>query len=380
MKDKLFSTIDSLNEEYITFWQDVCNIESPTDCKEGIDKVSSYFANKALAKGWQVETIPFERAGDLVIITANASSNEAPISFSGHLDTVHPIGMFGYPPVKIEGDKIYGPGVTDCKGGVVAGFMAMDALIKCGYTKRPLQLLLQVDEEHSMSKKQTIKTIGEKAKNAVAFFNLEGGDYGEICLQRKGISTFTFRITGIEAHSSKCATEGASAIREAAYKILELEKFKDADGITCSCGVIKGGTVSNTVPGYCEFRANFRYWSMDEYAVVENFCTELAKKVFVQGCVTEVERTGHRVAMFDSPLNRELLRKMNDIFVKNGLPALTPVKKMGASDAADITSYGIPCVECVGVVGGKIHSIGEYAEIKSLTHSAKLLAIATSEL
>ena len=380
MKDKLFSTIDSLNEEYITFWQDVCNIESPTDCKEGIDKVSSYFANKALAKGWQVETIPFERAGDLVIITANASSNEAPISFSGHLDTVHPIGMFGYPPVKIEGDKIYGPGVTDCKGGVVAGFMAMDALIKCGYTKRPLQLLLQVDEEHSMSKKQTIKTIGEKAKNAVAFFNLEGGDYGEICLQRKGISTFTFRITGIEAHSSKCATEGASAIREAAYKILELEKFKDADGITCSCGVIKGGTVSNTVPGYCAFRANFRYWSMDEYAVVENFCTELAKKVYVQGCTTEVERTGHRVAMFDSPLNRELLRKMNDIFVKNGLPALTPVKKMGASDAADITSYGIPCVECVGVVGGKIHSIGEYAEIKSLTHSAKLLALATSEL
>ena len=31
------------------------------------------------------------------------------------------------PAVKIEGDKIYGPGVTDCKGGVVAAVLAMDA-------------------------------------------------------------------------------------------------------------------------------------------------------------------------------------------------------------------------------------------------------------
>ena len=59
---------------------------------------------------------------------------------------------------------------------------------------------------------------------------------------------------------------------------------------------------------------------------------------------------------------------------------LEPSKGKGASDAADITSYGIPCIECMGVIGGKIHSPDEYAEIKSLTHSAKLLAIATSEL
>ncbi len=380
MKDKLFKVIDSLEQDYIKVWEDVCNIESPTRYKEGVDKVSAYFVKMAKDRGFKVDIKPINLAGDVAVITANPDSKERTISFSGHLDTVHPVGSFGYPPVKIEGDKIYGPGVTDCKGGIVAAFLAIDALIKCGYTKRPLQLLLQTDEEHSMSQKGCIKHICETAKDAVAFFNVEPAEYGEACLGRKGITTFTFEIEGIEAHSSRCATQGASAIREASYKILELEKFKDEGGITCSVGTISGGTVSNTVPGHCEFRANFRYWTTDEYKKIEKFCEDLANKVYVKGCKTTATRTGFRISMDDTDRNRELFNKINEAYRKNGMNELTAVKRLGASDAADVTAYGIPCVESFGVVGGRIHSPDEYAELKSLTYSAKLLAVASIEL
>lgn len=50
------------------------------------------------------------------------------------MDTVHPVGLFGTPPVKQEGDKIYGPGVVDCKGGIVAAFFAMRTLNDCRFT------------------------------------------------------------------------------------------------------------------------------------------------------------------------------------------------------------------------------------------------------
>ena len=381
MKEIVFKTIESLEQEYIKVWEDVCNIESPTSYKEGVDRVGSYFAKMAKDRGYKVEVQPFEFAGDVVVITANQDSKERPISFSGHLDTVHPVGSFGSPAVKIEGDKIYGPGVTDCKGGVVAAFLAIDALMRCGYNKRPLQLLLQTDEEHNMSNKGCIKHICEKAKDAIAFFNLEANlTYGNACLWRKGIATFTFNVEGIEAHSSQCATQGASAIREAAYKILELEKFKDADGITCNVGTISGGTVPNTVPGNCTFKANFRFSTSEELDRIFEFCNNLANKVYVEGCKTTAERTGFRIAMEDSDKNRNLLNKMNEIYVKNGMQELTAVKKLGGSDAADVTAYGIPCVESLGVIGGRIHSPDEFAEIKSLVYAAKLLAVASSEL
>ncbi len=32
---KIFETVDNLTPAYIDIWQDVCNIESPTDYKEG---------------------------------------------------------------------------------------------------------------------------------------------------------------------------------------------------------------------------------------------------------------------------------------------------------------------------------------------------------
>ena len=42
----LLKQIESLNNEYISFLEDVCNIESPTNFKEGVDKLRTLLANK----------------------------------------------------------------------------------------------------------------------------------------------------------------------------------------------------------------------------------------------------------------------------------------------------------------------------------------------
>ena len=45
MKDfnKLFASIEQLNSEFVNRWVEVCNIESPTEFKEGVDSVGEYF-------------------------------------------------------------------------------------------------------------------------------------------------------------------------------------------------------------------------------------------------------------------------------------------------------------------------------------------------
>ena len=158
---ELFDCIDGLNEKYIKVWEDVCNIESPTHDKESVDRVGRYFADASKALGFEVEILPMEKSGDVVIITMNPESTKKAVVASAHLDTVHEKGTFGTPAVKISDGKITGPGVTDCKGGAVAALMAMEALKITGFTDRPVKLMLQTDEEvgSSLSGKKTINTI-----------------------------------------------------------------------------------------------------------------------------------------------------------------------------------------------------------------------------
>ncbi len=378
----IFDCIDSLNEKYVGVWEDVCNIESPTRDKAGVDACGEYFAELAREKGWKVEYFRQPVAGDIVDITLNPDAGIEPIIFSAHLDTVHPVGSFGSPAVKIEENKIYGPGVMDCKGGAVAAFLAMDALDRCSFRSRPVKLILQTDEEVSsmISQKATIGYMCDRALESVAFLNLEGGTEGEACLIRKGTITFTFKIEGIEAHGSMCATAGANAILDAAHKIIELEKLKDKDGLTCNCGIISGGTVSNTVPGYCEFKANIRFANSEQLAWVREHVKAIAETVHVPGCKCSVNNPKGRVAMEYSEKNVALLARMNEIFAENGLSELVASKRNGASDAADVTFAGAACIDSLGVLGGKIHSPDEFAYIDSLAESAKRLATVAANI
>ncbi len=372
---KIFEIIDKLNDEYVNFWVEVSNIESPTEYKEGVDAAGLYFADKAKELGFLVETFNHEKAGNVICITMNPESEEKPVTFSAHIDTVHKVGSFGNPPSRIVGDKLFGPGVMDCKGGGVAALMAMDALKHLDFCRRPVMLLLQTDEESNsmLSDKDTINYMLKKAEGSVAFLNCESSRKGTLVLERKGILRYRFDVKGKEIHSSRCK-EGLSAIAEAASKILTLEKLKDENGLTCNCGLISGGTAANTVPDQCSFVADIRFSAEKELLWIRNYVKEVAESSYIKGCTCEIEETGFRPAMEKTERNMKLLEQMNEIYKENGLPELTARKSLGGSDAADVTTFGIPCIDSIGVEGDFIHTANEFAYVKSLPEAAKRLA------
>ena len=374
--DKYFEAIDSLYEKYLKVWEEFCNIESPTDCKAGVDACGEYMCNIARGLGMDVEVFEQPVSGNAVCITLNPDAEGAPICISGHMDTVHPVGSFGTPAVRFEDDKIYGPGVTDCKGGIVAGMLALEALCKAGYKKRPVRLLLQSDEENGSkrSNKATIKYICEKAKGAEAFLNLEGHGAGTTCIQRKGIITFCLTVTGVAAHSCNVAQEGSNAIADAAHKIIEIEKIKDDAGVTCNCGVIRGGTVVNSVPDHCEVMVNVRFASAEQLDWITNRINEIAAIENVPGCHCQVSVESFRVAMEYSERNVELLEKVNRALESAGITTLRGVMRKGGSDAADVTAFGIPCLDSIGVKGKEIHKTSEFAYVESLREAAQRIA------
>ena len=369
---KLFNKIDELYPAYLKVWEDVCNIESPTVYKEGVDKVGEYFINMAKERGWHIDVLEQEVAGNAITITLNPDAKAAPVALSGHIDTVHPIGLFPTPAVSFDEENIYGPGVLDCKGGVVASFLAMDALDKCGFRDRPVMLIIQSDEETSSitSGHATIKYMCEKAKDAVAFLNTEGSTRGSLIVARKGIIRFELTVHGKSGHSSRCY-DAANAITEAAHKIIELEKMKDKDGLTCNCGVISGGSVANTVAETCRFTADIRFANAEQLEWAKNKIREVSESSTVDGCTCDVRQVSMRPAMERLEANEHLAARISEINGTVGLPTLVSRVGEGGSDAAYTTQAGIPSVDAIGVEGGRIHSPEEYAVKSSLALSAK---------
>lgn len=380
MTEKVFLEIDRLKDKYIDMLADICNIESKSSDKEGVDKVGDYLCNVAKDLGYTIKKKEFERAGNVYSFTLNPDADKKSVSISGHMDTVFEKGVFGYPPTRIDGDYIYGPGVQDCKGGIIQCLLVMEALKNCGYTQRPVKLILQSDEEVSseLSLGGTLRFMVDEAKDSVAFLNAEGHKKGFVTVGRKGIVKKKIVIEGKAFHAGYYV-EGISAIREAAYKIIELEKDNDVNTVTFNCGVIGGGTVPNIIPEKCEIELEFRFKTLSQKREAEEKLERVVNTSYVAGTKSHIIDISERLSMERTPSNERLAHIISDISEKYGFGKLEPFEAPGGADAAYTTNAGIPSADSMGPEGAYIHSTRERAVISSIPRMAKIMAAVIME-
>ena len=388
---ELFARIDDLYPEYAEFWKAVCMMETPTGDKERVDALGQFLKDRAAALGFRIEEHREDVSGNALCFTMNADAAGAPVCFSAHMDTVHPVGSFGETPVHTDETHIYGPGVADCKGGIAAAFLAMRALKDVGFAYRPVKLIVQSDEEISSatSGKRTVEFMKAMARGCAAFLNLEmhstthasldGTPGPTAVIVRKGIMRYEFHVHGRSAHSARCWT-GVSAVAEAAHKVLALEEMKSKDGLTCNCSMLRGGTAVNVVPDECAFSADIRFRDLEQMEQAKAAVEKIASTPFVSGSSCEAELVSMRCAMERDPRNEELLDRMNTIWRRVGLPVMKAGMSNGGSDAADMSSAGIPAVDSIGVTGESIHSPNERAVLASLAECAKRIAVIAMEI
>ena len=373
--------IDGLYSEYLDFLEDVCNIESGSRDKQGVDAVADYIADFARKSGYKVERKVFDTAGDCLLVDWVCDEKKPFIVLSAHMDTVFEKGAFGYPRVRRDDEFIYGPGVCDCKGGVAMAFLVVAALKKMDFCGCNIRVLLQSDEEvsSSLSGGETIKYICDRARGCKAFFNLEPKYPGKLTLERGGILHAKFTVIGKAAHSS-AKEKGANAISEAALKIGDIISREPDSGISFNCGVINGGSASNIVPEKCEFHVEARAWENENYEKAKLIFAEIAEKQFIEGTKTTFEMVSERIPMAFAEFNLELLKKINEINEKHGFDALAPRKSLGGSDASYTTAAGIPTADGMGMIGYNLHSVEEKAVKRSLADGAEHLATIILEL
>lgn len=382
MRTHIQPVVDGLIPSYIALWEALCTIESPSDCKQALDQVVARIHTLCTQKGYCVTETQFERAGNFLRIDFAGEPAQAPIVLMAHLDTVHKVGAFGTPPVRIQGDTIFGPGVVDCKGGAVEALLVLEVLKESQLPHRPVRVLFTTDEEvgSRFSGPEGIRFIQENVKDAAAVLNCETAKRNTLTVGRKGIVRLKIDIAGKSAHAGNAYFDGASAIREAAHKILAIEGLSQAEHETYNCGVVSGGTQANVVPAQCSITVDIRSLDEDGLSNAVEQVRTITETSFVPGTKASLSILSHRPPMAPTEQNKQLFEKIKKIAQDNGLETLQPVCKGGGSDAAYPAQLGIPTVCSCGVIGTGEHTLDEQAVISSLRERALLLVLSILQL
>ena len=137
------------NEAMLAGLRSWVECESPTHDAAAVNRMMALAARHLALMGATVETIPGRMGfGDCVRARFPHASKEPGILVMAHLDTVHPVGTLANGlPFRREGDKAYGPGIQDMKGGTYLAIEAIRQLAIAGIaTSKPVTVLLTPDD------------------------------------------------------------------------------------------------------------------------------------------------------------------------------------------------------------------------------------------
>lgn len=351
---------------------DLVDIDSNSHDKAGTDRVADAMRGWLLADDIEATHHADAAEGDVLLARLpGIDASQAPVVLMGHRDTVFPKGTVEQRPWRVEGDRGYGPGVSDMKSGLVLQCFVLMALRRMAPLPFPVLGLFTADEEIGSQRGRI--AIEAHARGARAAFNAEPGRVsGNLVTARKGGANFVIDVAGRAAHAGMNHADGASAIEALARKIQALHALTDYDaGITANVGLVSGGMSSNTVAPSAQGKLDVRFCTLEQREALFARIREIVAAPGVPGTVATVTQTSEFLPL-EPQWSEALLARYQASAGQIGF-AVEGEFTGGCSDAGFTASLGIPTLCGVGPVGAKAHTDQEYCCLDTLVPRAQAL-------
>lgn len=357
-----------MNHAYLNLLEQLVNIDTGTGDRDGLVKAVSMIKSRLENAGFVWEEI---QASDGSRHYCAHQGQGKRILLMAHLDTVFAKGTAAKRPFELKEDIARGPGVSDCKSGVVTIIAALEALYPDVFSDYEICALFNSDEEIGSPGSRAV--IERWAAGARAVLVIEPAEGDNLTIARKGIGRFDLKVLGKAAHSGSNHQDGANAILEIAHKIIAIHNLTDYErGITLNAGVISGGVRPNIVPDFAEAEIDLRIVHPEQAEKIMAELNRIATLSTVPGTAGHLDGGITRPPMPETPGNRELFEKFKKVSGASGVD-LGTLESGGGSDANFTAAMGIPTLDGVGPVGGGHHSDQEYLNVPSLFQRIKLL-------
>ncbi len=260
---------------YLDLLRRMVEINSFTGNPAGVNALADLTAKSFAPLGFTAQRIQARNPnyGEHLILTRPGASHQT-VGMISHLDTVFPpeeeaANDFHW---RESGDRLYGPGTNDIKGGTVLMLMTLEALHKFApqtFETVTWTLLFNAAEERLSDDfgDLCLTHLGGQALAALVFEAGVRTDSGfQLVTARKGRATYKVRAEGKAAHAGSSHPEGANAIVQMAHTVQQIAALTNyAQDLTFNVGTISGGTVVNRVPHQARATVEMRAYSTETF-------------------------------------------------------------------------------------------------------------------
>jgi glutamate carboxypeptidase len=395
--------LDSQMPAALEMLRQMVRINSFTGNREGVNRLARFTAECFAPMGFTAECVPSSNKewGDHLVLTRRGRSDQS-VAMISHLDTV-------FPPEEearnnfhwlVEGDRIFGPGTHDIKGGSVMMWLVLTALRSHApklFEDITWKLIWNSSEEcYSPDFGDVCRAHFDPGTLAALVFESEGraGKTATMIVARKGRGTWRATVNGRGAHAGGKHDHGANAIVQLGRAVQRIAALTDyRRGLTVNVGTICGGTVLNRVPHEAVAEGEFRAFTPEVFAQAKASLLGLAGPGDVRSpadgyvCEVKVEVLTESSPWPRNPATDGLYQLWKQTADELGL-ALNCEERGGLSDG-NLIWDAVPTLDGLGPYGDNDHcserspdgsKLPEFVEASSFVPKAMLNVAAIRKL
>ena len=366
----VYRAVEASRPAAIELLKSIVDVDSGSGDIAGGQRVEAILSGPLRAAGAELRTAPAEVGGVAPnLVAVFHGSGKARVLIIAHVDTVFGPGTVAKRPFRIEGNRAYGPGVGDEKGGVVNAVTALRILQQLGF-KDYATITFLLDGSEELGSPGSTRLIETLARQSDVEFNMEPGDPPDaLTVWRKGAGDIVLQVRGRAAHAGMVPQNGRNAAMELVHQIDALQgRFPHSgDGTTVNLTVIRAGDRTNIIPDMAEATFDVRFRNPGDFAaILRRMKSSLAAVSVADTTVSiapngsayppliddaQVEALGHRAQAIYAELGRTVALSGNG----------------GASESAVAMSVGTPALDGLGFVGAGFHTDHEWIDAGSIT-------------
>ena len=350
-------------------------IESGTMDAPSLVRIVDYAEGRLKALGMAVQRYPAKTTKGETLVGRLQGGGKRKLMLMAHLDTVYWPGILATQPIKQEGNRLYGPGIADDKGGVAVILHSLAILRAAGWRDyAEITVLFNADEESgSVGSGELIATLAEQQDVVLSYEPTGAKDVVKtegVLLSAAGTGTATLMVKGRASHAGAAPEFGRNALVELAHQIGQTADIAKAiPGAQLNWTEASAGKIRNQIPDEARASADIRLTAADAAARLEAALKAKVQQRLVPDTETSVAIHIGRPPFAGDARTLALAKKAQAIYAElDNRPLMLVPGTGGGTDAGYASRSGKAAVlESLGLPGWGYHAKDEYIEIDSIT-------------